>query len=720
MSSWLWRPRLVASFTVSFVLSLVVCYVVYDPIPPQVHVRWREGVSPSQQVSLEVAYGLSKPEHTEGTTWSYSLIDTSTENIQRLVQDPAVDDTHMIDRVTFELVEPPPAPLFVLLLSLALSGIVGVTVASMVAAVARLRRPIQPGSALGRYVTWAAETRARVFRLPVRSPGDRARDRASPRLHGSRAIERPPLPGPGERAAVRVFFLVLLLVGLVAFRDYGVPWDEPIQRRIGAVSLRYVIQTVAPWVQIPETLPTRELEAFNDRDYGVVFEMPAVGLELLLGLTETRDIYRMRHLLVFLVFFAGVFALYRVAVRRFGDWRIGLLAAAILVLSPRIFADAFYNSKDLVFMAAFLIATNTMLAFVTKPGTRSACAHALATAVAIDLRVVAIGLVPLTAALLGLGVIRRDVTTRTALSTTGLFLGGTVVLVVLFFPWLWGDPFGRFLGVVESMSSFQRFSDRVRYMGDSIMPGDLPWHYLPRWIAISTPLPYLVLFGVGVVATLKTLLVRRIRVLTSWTDTQDLVFLALLCVPILAIVATHTVVYDGWRHVYFVYPALVLIAVRGWVAVWEAVAYRPSARRSLAAATGVALTITAAWMVRAHPMQNVYFNPLAGHDWRRHYELDYWGLGNRAALEYVLTREPSPRVVIRVESVTDLATASLTLSPEDQQRVEIVRGDSPADYVLTNYRGVDVDAADQGDDRELFYQLTVDSEPIVSVYRTKP
>jgi hypothetical protein len=270
------------------------------------------------------------------------------------------------------------------------------------------------------------------------------------------------------------------------------------------------------------------------------------------------------------------------------------------------------------------------------------------------------------------------------------------------------------------MSSFQRFSDRVRYMGDSIMPGDLPWHYLPRWIAISTPLPYLVLLGVGVVATLKTLLVRRIRVLTSWTDTQDLVFLALLCVPILAIVATHTVVYDGWRHVYFVYPALVLIAVRGWVAVWEVVAYRPSARRSLAAATGVALTITAAWMVRAHPMQNVYFNPLAGHDWRRHYELDYWGLGNRAALEYVLTREPSPRVVIRVESVTDLATASLTLSPEDQQRVEIVRGDSPADYVLTNYRGVDVDAADQGDDRELFYQLTVDSEPIVSVYRTKP
>ena len=138
---------------------------------------------------------------------------------------------------------------------------------------------------------------------------------------------------PGERATVRVFFLVLLLVGLVSFRAYGVPWDEPTQRTIGAVSLRYVIQTVAPSVQIPEELPRIELETFTDRDYGVVFETPAVAIELLLGLKETRDIYMMRHLLVFLVFLAGVFALYLLAARRFGDWRIGLLAAAILVLN---------------------------------------------------------------------------------------------------------------------------------------------------------------------------------------------------------------------------------------------------------------------------------------------------------------------------------------------------------------------------------------------------
>jgi 4-amino-4-deoxy-L-arabinose transferase-like glycosyltransferase len=96
-----------------------------------------------------------------------------------------------------------------------------------------------------------------------------------------------------------------------------------------------------------------------------------------------------------LVSLGGLFAVYRLATRRFEDWRVGLLAAAFLVLTPRMFAESFYNSKDLVFMALFAIATNTMIGFVTKPRVQTALVHALATAVAIDVRIMAIGLGPL-------------------------------------------------------------------------------------------------------------------------------------------------------------------------------------------------------------------------------------------------------------------------------------------------------------------------------------
>lgn len=520
------------------------------------------------------------------------------------------------------------------------------------------------------------------------------------------------------RGAVFGYFLALLVLGFAAFRDHGVPWDEPRQRMIGGVSVRYVLQTLAPSRPLPATLPDNPLATFDDRDYGVAFEAPAVAMELVLGLTDSRDIYLMRHLLTYLVFLGGVFAVYRMATRRFDDWRLGLCAATMLLLSPRFFAEAFYNSKDVVFMAGFAVATNTMLAFVTRPGIRTALLHALATAVAIDVRVAAILLVPMT---LGLGLVeaikrRRPYAQQAALAA--VFLGAGALFVVLLFPWLWEDPVGRFASAVRNMSSFQRFSERVRYMGGSIMPDDLPWHYVPVWVAISTPLPYVALSFVGAVATLAKFARRHVRLWEGEGEMQDLVFLSLACAPPLLVMTTDSVVYDGWRHLYFIYPSLLLLATRGLAGIWTLTASVRVARPALVASLALHAGVTAAWMIRAHPMQNVYFNVLAGSDWRRTYDVDYWGLGNRAALEYLLAHDPSPTFTLRPESFTDLGHALLLLRPADRARVRIVDKDQPAKYVLNNYRNADVDAADRWSARRLFYRLVVDGEVILSVYET--
>jgi hypothetical protein len=521
-----------------------------------------------------------------------------------------------------------------------------------------------------------------------------------------------------RRWAVFAYFLTLVVLGLAVFRDYGVPWDEPRQHLIGRVSVRYVLQHVAPSRPLPASLPDSPLETFADRDYGVAFEAPVVAMELLLGLTDSRDIYLMRHLLTYLAFLVGVFAVYQMATRRFDDWRLGLCAATMLVLSPRFFAEGFYNSKDVVFTACFAMATNTMLAFVTRPGVRTASLHGLATAVAIDVRVAAIILVPMT---LGIGLVeafkrRRPFGTQAALAA--LFLGVGAVFVVLLFPWLWDDPAGRFTSTVRNMSAFQRFSDRVLYMGTRIVPDELPWHYLPVWVAISTPLGYVVLGLAGAVATVVAFARRHVRLWADEGEMQDLVFLSLACTPPLLVMTTHAVVYDGWRHLYFIYPSLVLLAVRGLVAMWRLSRPVPFARYAFAAALAVHMGATAVWMVRAHPMQNVYFNVLAGSDWRRTYELDYWGLGNRAAFEYLLAHDPSPSFTVRAESFTDLGGALMLLNPADRARVKVMDKDQPARYVLTNYRSVDVDAADQRPAQRLFYRLTVGGEVILSVYET--
>jgi hypothetical protein len=71
---------------------------VSPPADRRVNVRWAEGVDDESRVRLEAQHGLLKPEHVEGSTWSYVLANEDREPLARLVDDPAVADTHGIDR----------------------------------------------------------------------------------------------------------------------------------------------------------------------------------------------------------------------------------------------------------------------------------------------------------------------------------------------------------------------------------------------------------------------------------------------------------------------------------------------------------------------------------------------------------------------------------------------------------------------------------------------
>src|SRR5262249_45590976 len=139
----------------------------------------------------------------------------------------------------------------------------------------------------------------------------------------------------------------------------------------------------------------------------------AVALKVMLGIRDVKNVFMFRHLLTFLVAFAGIYAVHKMAERRFSDWRIGLLAALFLVLTPRLFAESFYNSKDIVFMALFAIAMNTTIAFLLQPRFKTSFLHALASAVAIDVRIIAVTLPFATVAILIVRLLKRELPTPT-------------------------------------------------------------------------------------------------------------------------------------------------------------------------------------------------------------------------------------------------------------------------------------------------------------------
>ncbi len=493
---------------------------------------------------------------------------------------------------------------------------------------------------------------------------------------------------PAQRWLVPTFFGVVLLLGLLLVGSYGISIDENQQRDIGMISLKHVGQRVAPaWVAADHDFDkyNTPLAEFQDRDYGVAFETPVSLLERLLKIGYEGDKFRFRHLCTFLVCFAGLLALYQLAARRFGDWRYGLLAALWLLLSPRLFAESFYNDKDAVFMALFAIATNTGVRLLLRPTAGQALWHALACAITIDVRIMGILLPVATLGLLGWRGLRGEVRWGRIVGLTGLYGVVLAGLVVVLWPYLWPAPLHNFIEAYNHMKQF-RWGGVVLYRGEFVLATSLPWHYPLVWMGITTPLLYLGagLLGMGLVGRQLARLHWRL-----WRDEgglQDVLFLSLFVGPLAAVIVLHSVLYDGWRQLYFVYPAFLLLGLRGWVA---AAAWRPRWAgwpRALRVLTALSLLMTTAQMVRDHPLQNLYFNLLAGPNVAERFEMDYWGLGYRQDLEYIITHETRPVVKLYAPGPSPADFNRYTLSPLDRERLQFVDNPESADYFLTNYR----------------------------------
>ena len=78
---------------------------VYGERSAYVNVRWAPSVDAATRQQVERAHQLTQGEFREQRTWLYLLADVSAGNLRSLVQHPAVEDTHHIDRQTFRIAD---------------------------------------------------------------------------------------------------------------------------------------------------------------------------------------------------------------------------------------------------------------------------------------------------------------------------------------------------------------------------------------------------------------------------------------------------------------------------------------------------------------------------------------------------------------------------------------------------------------------------------------
>ena len=331
------------------------------------------------------------------------------------------------------------------------------------------------------------------------------------------------------------------------------------------------------------------------------------------------------------------------------------------------------------------------MAFIRQPSAKRAAGHALACALAIDLRLMGVLLPALTLALLGLrgwhGDYRGQRVGRTALLYGALL----PVLVVAFWPYLWAAPVERFWQSILNMSRFRWYGD-LFYQGQLISTRNpLPWHYSVVWLGITTPLLYLGGLAVAFGLLVRQLARRGWRLYRGDGEWQDLLLWGAGAGPFVVVILLHSILYDGWRQLYFAYSPLLLLACRGLVAAWRWPLPQPTWqaawRGAVALTVGGALAATISTMAQLHPLQNLYFNSLAGAHPELRYEYDYWGLSFRQGLLWIARHDNRPLIRVKTNlAATDVLNCYL-LTPADQARLVIQRDPAgPADYFLTNYR----------------------------------
>ena len=438
--------------------------------------------------------------------------------------------------------------------------------------------------------------------------------------------------------AFLVALALFLLAGLAVFDNYGVSLDEDIQRIIAEYNLDYVLR--ADESRIAE----------SDEFYGVAFEAPLLLAERALDLQNSRAVHLNRHLITHLFFLIGGLFAYLLAHRLFGSRLLAIAAMLLFLLSPRLYAHSFFNSKDAPFLALFMITLFLAHHAFRRETLWSFALLGLGAGLLVNLRIM--GVVLLAAipamrtldALLASGANER----KRALLALGAFALAGAGAVYATMPYLWADPVARSVAWWTTHSNHPMVFTEL-FRGDLIITSEAPASYLPVWFSITNSPLVLLLGGVGAL-TVCAWGAARPRGLVRNTRLRFLgLIAACFLVSILAVVLLKPTIYDDWRQMYFLHAPFSLLAAFGLQRLASAFRQR-RLRAAVYLATGAGAAAGVASMALIHPYEHVYFNFFVDRTTperlRTQYDMGHWGTAGSGGLRLLLRDHPTGTIAI--------------------------------------------------------------------------
>ena len=485
-----------------------------------------------------------------------------------------------------------------------------------------------------------------------------------------------------------VFFLSYFFIGFNIYKDYGISFDEETNRLYGLTNGNYILKkflnenfydkifTEVTQSKFPEKIKVKEptdLHDFFDKAYGVFFELPLATLEVILNIKDDREVFLFRHLITFIFFWFSLIYFYLLLKKIFNSEIISFLGVILLIINPRIFANSFYNSKDIVFLGLFVISNYYGFSLIQKKKIKNIVLFCFFSAGLINLR--------LFGAIVPIAIYVNFFIDNYKKKKFADFNYLIIFIVTLFFyfiftPVLWENSLTNFLNIINHFSNLPEY--HTLYNGKFVETTKTPWQYIGVWIIITTPLLSILLFISGIFIFFKFYLNKNIDHKIIYVLNAIIFY---ILVPYTIFNLLNITMYDGWRHLYYMYTIIIIISLFTIKYLFDLKYKNILFYLSILI---ILIIINIANLIKKHPHQNIYFNSFFIKKPLEKFEKDYWGLSDKQILETFTEIEKNENFYLYDYSGSMFKTSLKILKPNIRKKF-INYSDNFSE--LQNYQG---------------------------------
>ena len=538
-----------------------------------------------------------------------------------------------------------------------------------------------------------------------------------------------------------IYFLliIIVLIFLLTFKNYGIGIEEHFQRKSGFYWLNYLLNftnfdslknlTETKIIEIntftPNLFPIEEVPY-----YGILFDLPLAYIETFFNISDPINYFYLRHISISAFFLLSGFYFYKIINLRFNNLYLALFGFLIFVFTPRIYGNAFFDNKDILFLSMFTINMYFYLKFNKTNRIKDLIIFALLCAFSTSTRIIGI-LIPFSFYILLLFKSISEKKIKDNIKIFFIFTLSFLIFLFIHWPYLWTLNISQWLNFFSPF--FYAMNPTVFFNGEFYQSKFLPMHYLPLWIILTTPAYLILIFLLGFVYQtrrffLRFILIEESRLLykddlwRSNNEKYDLyIFLNFLSVIILYF-STKLALLSGWRHFYFLNFFIIYYSCFFIFILMNLLRNKDNLKKTFIYSLIFFIILHFSDLYKYHPFQSVYFNNLISDNYKKKFEVDTQSISRVHAIKEIL-KDKKNTILISTASWTPLENARSLIERKYWDKLVFLgtNNKEKADYIYSNhYYEVNTNFNKKYEIPEnfsLYKTLKIDGTRIYSIYK---